>query len=291
MRKEGAVAVECHALRRKGMREMTKAILSAVATLTLLSGGANSSSYATEPVKPVTQVAKPPMPCADLTVTSVTVNPQTPTTTTNIQFNVVIRNIGGLAAPPSEAAIRVGGETNPKLFNVPGLQPGQTATISRTETLTVAQRYRTTAYADYTQKVSECNEGNNSRYVEFNVRKFVLQVVYPNTNQQFATQNNKFTMTVEFNGPAQQSSVVPSVSFKMNYPKDANAAGTIQWLNDKKFVWTSTKDKGDLCTWTPDCPFSMMITDAVKDTSGEKLDGDKDGNPGGSFNLAFRWIG
>lgn len=107
----------------------------------------------------------------DLTVASITLSPTNPTICDKILFKAVIKNIGRKASPASVAAMWVGGETYPKKFNIPALNPGAAYTIHRTEKLSVAQNYRVRVYADYSHTVIESNENNNKNRKDFTVTK------------------------------------------------------------------------------------------------------------------------
>jgi subtilase family serine protease len=107
----------------------------------------------------------------DLEVDHITLTPTNPTSCDQILFKAVIKNNGKMASPASKAAIRVGGETYPQKFNISPLSPGASHAIRRAETLDVAQNYKITVYADYTNAVSESNEKNNETYNSFTVTK------------------------------------------------------------------------------------------------------------------------
>ena len=109
--------------------------------------------------------------CADLTVVSLTHSPAVPTTKDTITFTAVVKNKGIKAAEPSTLALQVGGETTPATYSVPGLSPGETHTVQRQETLSVAQGYRNTATADYKQEIKELNENNNQKIEDYRVLK------------------------------------------------------------------------------------------------------------------------
>lgn len=106
---------------------------------------------------------------ADLTIESLTHSPAVPTTKDTITFTAVVKNIGNKAADPSTLALKVGGETMPATYSVPSLSPGDTHTVKRQETLSVAQRYRNTATADVKEQVPEWNEKNNQKIDNYRV--------------------------------------------------------------------------------------------------------------------------
>jgi len=105
----------------------------------------------------------------DLIIEEISLKPNNPKTGEQIKFKAVVKNIGNASTPLSVAAIRVGGETYPKTYKIPPLASNSSYTIKRYEDLSVAQNYRTTAYADYKSGVAEVDETNNSKYVKFRV--------------------------------------------------------------------------------------------------------------------------
>ena len=106
---------------------------------------------------------------ADLTIESLTHSPVVPTTKDTITFTAVVKNIGDKTADPSTLALKVGGETMPATYSVPSLSPGETHTVRRRETLSVAQSYRNTATADVNEQVPEWNEKNNQKIDNYRV--------------------------------------------------------------------------------------------------------------------------
>lgn len=109
--------------------------------------------------------------CADLIIRKIIMDPVDPTISTNITFKVIVMNIGQFPALPSKLAIRVGGETTPKIYRVPDLGPNDTHTVLRVQRLTVPRKYRVTATADFSKSVMECREDNNTSHIDFTVTR------------------------------------------------------------------------------------------------------------------------
>lgn len=107
--------------------------------------------------------------CPDLIVKRITITPENPTTSDVIKFEAAIVNMGNCAAPVTRAAMWVGGETNPGIFNVPALNPGAAHGINRAERLNVAQDYRVRVQANHGNNADECNETNNENHKDFRV--------------------------------------------------------------------------------------------------------------------------
>jgi hypothetical protein len=221
----------------------------------------------------------------DLVVDNITLTPTNPTTSDQIQFTAVIKNKGKKKATSSVAAMWVGGETDPQQFNIPALTPGAAHTIQRSETLSVPQNYRVKIAADYSHTVTESNESNNETYKKFTVKNPPpLQVIHPTNSRDFQISSAGYVLTVRFNKDVDTSTLVSRSTFIVNFPKDANAAGTFKWQNERTFIWTSTKKIKDLFEWMQDYDFQLTIKDAVKDKlDNTQLDGDKNGTPGGHF--------
>ncbi len=114
----------------------------------------------------------PPSAQPDLVVSSLTHDPATPDTETQIEFTAVVENIGDASADPSTLSFKIGGESPDSpdaLFPISQLAPGDTEAIVRYETLSVAQNYLNTAVADYDQDVAESDESNNTTIDTFTV--------------------------------------------------------------------------------------------------------------------------
>jgi hypothetical protein len=110
----------------------------------------------------------------DLVVSSMTHDPATPDTETQIEFTAVVENIGNATADPSTLSFKIGGESPSApdaLFDIPQLEPGDSETVVRNKTLSVAQNYQNTAAADYRQVVTESDESNNTTIDTFMVTK------------------------------------------------------------------------------------------------------------------------
>ncbi|MBA7691829.1 hypothetical protein ES703_100384 [subsurface metagenome] len=110
---------------------------------------------------------EPPAP--DLIIMSLTHSPETPTTADTITFTVAVKNIGSGKAGRSTLALKVGGETVPKIYSVPALEPGERYRVQRRSALSVSQRYRNTATADIKNEVRESDETNNQKTDDYRV--------------------------------------------------------------------------------------------------------------------------
>jgi hypothetical protein len=228
--------------------------------------------------------------CADLEVANITITPSSPTTGDTIKFEAVIKNRGNLPSPASEATIAIDGET-PYPQYVPYLGTGDTCTIEKKRGLEIARNYEVIVRADSGEKVVEKDEDNNIKTKHFTVNESqTLKVVFPvNGITDFDIDNNKLKIKVIFNRPVNRISVQSSL--KVNTPKNPNAPGSCHWFNDNELIWISSGPIGDLCDFNNNCSFSLTITDSAKDIDGNRLDGDKNGNPGGNFKIIFTIVG
>jgi hypothetical protein len=97
----------------------------------------------------------------DLIVESLTITPSNPKAGDKITFATVIKNVGGVAAGPVQATIRVGAGSVPTM-QVPKLDPGATWSPTRAIHLD-AQNYLVEVTVDPAGIVAEGDEGNNIR--------------------------------------------------------------------------------------------------------------------------------
>ncbi|MCK5004083.1 MAG: hypothetical protein KAS21_03300 [Candidatus Aminicenantes bacterium] len=104
----------------------------------------------------------------DLTISSPSFEPKKPCTGDPIRFRISVHNHGAVAAPPSKAAIKIGGGT-PIPVDIPAVNPEEYKVVYFTKIIQVAQKYRVTVYADYRNNIREYNEGNNQKSKDFEV--------------------------------------------------------------------------------------------------------------------------
>lgn len=124
----------------------------------------------------VTPVLEPlPLPATallgepDLIVSIINFSPGAPTAGDEITFWVFVKNVGDGAAAASKLRFRVGGETHAPQYDIPALDPDAQHRITRKVTLSVAQNYQATGWADDLGQVDESDEGNNTTAKVFTV--------------------------------------------------------------------------------------------------------------------------
>ena len=145
---------------------------------------------------------------------------------------------------------------------------------------------------DSAKKVKESNERNNTTCQRVKIKaKKPFQVTFPSMPHHFQVVAGKIKIKVVFNKPVKKSTLNPGSNFHVQMPNNTYADGIITWVDNYTFIWTSTKDVHDLLIFDPDGLFRLFILDSLKDTTGTKLDGDKDGNANGTFQNNFVLIG
>jgi subtilase family serine protease len=97
----------------------------------------------------------------DLVVSKINFSPGNPTTDDEITLWVFVKNAGQGPAGASGVRVKVGGQSNPPVIQVPPLNPGQEYRYTKKVTFGKAGNYIVTVTADAANALSESNEGNN----------------------------------------------------------------------------------------------------------------------------------
>ncbi|MCG6926943.1 MAG: hypothetical protein LJF30_16755 [Acidobacteria bacterium] len=118
---------------------------------------------AIEPL-PATLLGQP-----DLIVSNINFSPGAPKAGDEITFWVFVKNVGDAPATASSLRFKVGGETYPPVVGVPALDPDEEYRFTRKVTLSVAQNYQVTGWADDLDDVAESDEANNTTARVFTV--------------------------------------------------------------------------------------------------------------------------
>ena len=117
--------------------------------------------------------------CADLTIKSLTHDPQNPTNHDQITVTAVVENIGRRQSGESFVEIKVGGEMSGVSYLVPPLVPGDTHPVTRPVAPLPTGTYITRATADVNGDIDESNESNNERADHFTVSSAGASLMLP----------------------------------------------------------------------------------------------------------------
>lgn len=107
----------------------------------------------------VLMINNPPLP--DLVIQSLSHLPANPTTVDPVTLMAVVANEGTTASASCILTFKVGGETFPKRFNIPPLDPGTTHTVTRVYTFTAPYAFLIKAVVDADDEIMELDEENN----------------------------------------------------------------------------------------------------------------------------------
>jgi subtilase family serine protease len=118
----------------------------------------------------------------DLMVSKINYSPGKPITSSEITLWVFIKNNGLAPAKASGARIRVGGDTNAPVVDVPALNPGQEWRYTRKMTLSKATNYIVRVEADARKEVEESKEGNNVKTATILVKSELPDLVISKVN-------------------------------------------------------------------------------------------------------------
>lgn len=131
---------------------------------------------------------------SDLTITDMSITPANPKKGQKVTFTAKVLNKGVVDSPWHQASIRVGGETSSPPISVQVLSPNASKQITRQLTINRPGRFRVTFIADASGGVTESNENNNSKYMDFVVEDMLpdLTLVDP----EFSPANPKVGDTV-----------------------------------------------------------------------------------------------
>ena len=146
------------------MQRLSKLVLALAAVCILLQTPSPVAAQNAVKMKPgdlrgVTGVVKTAPP--DLIVSKINYSPGKPKPGDEITLWVFVQNIGRSRADGSSARIKVGGESNPPVVQVPALNPGKEWRYTRKFTMNRAGGYIVTITADARNQLAESNEQNN----------------------------------------------------------------------------------------------------------------------------------
>jgi len=139
-----------------------------------------------------TQINTQPMETLkpDLTITDMRITPATPKKGQKVIFTAKVLNKGVVNSPWHQATIRVGGDPYSPPLSIQVLAPNASAQIIRQMTINKAGRFRVTFIADPSGSVTEMNENNNSKFLEFTVQDRLPDLIIK--DPKFSPANPKF---------------------------------------------------------------------------------------------------
>lgn len=109
----------------------------------------------------------------DLTITDMSITPAIPKKGQKVVFTAKVLNKGMAGAPWHQAAIRVGGETHPPPISVHALAPNASREIKRQTVINHPGKFVVAFIADASKGVTESNENNNTKYLNFKVEELL----------------------------------------------------------------------------------------------------------------------
>lgn len=130
----------------------------------------------------------------DLTITDMSITPANPKKGQKVIFKAKVLNKGVVDSPWHQASIRVGGETSSPPISVQVLSPNASKEIIRQLTINRPGRFRVTFIADASGGVTESNETNNSKYMDFVVEDRLADLTL--VDPEFSPANPKVGDTV-----------------------------------------------------------------------------------------------
>jgi subtilase family serine protease len=203
----------------------------------------------------------------DLVVSKINFSPGKPVANDEITLWVFVKNAGRGTAGPSAVRVKVGGESNPPVIQVPALDPGKEYRYSRKVSFGRAGNFLVTATADVRSAVAESHEGNNSRQKTIRVKHPVkpdLVISKINFSPGNPTASDEITLWVFVKnigpGKAGASGVRVKVGGESNPPViqvPALSPGK-EWRYSKKF--TLGREGGYIVTATADAAHTLSET-------------------------------
>ena len=123
------------------------------------------------PVRVAPAVGTPKAARPDLIISKINFSPGNPVTDDEITLWVFVKNAGQGSSGPSDLQVKVGGESNPPVIQVPALDPGKEYRHTRKVTFGRTGNYIVTATADVRNAVEESHENNNIQQKTLQVKE------------------------------------------------------------------------------------------------------------------------
>lgn len=187
----------------------------AVDTKSLKAGDLKSPSGKVE-AKGVTKSAKP-----DLVVSKINFSPGNPVVDAEITLWVFVKNIGQARADAFDVRVQVGGESNPPVVPMSGLNPNEEHRYTRTTAFDRTGNYIVTVTADAGNVLVESNEGNNVKKATIKVKPrpkpdLVVTKINFSPGKPKAHENITYWVFVKNIGPGNAEACYLSITDSMN---------------------------------------------------------------------------
>jgi len=127
--------------------------------------------------------------------------------------------------------------------------------------------------------------------------RVLLPEAMQTSSQDFViTDANKIQIKVQFNKAVDLATMLSLVNVILETENLSGAAVISPGNVASEAIITTIDDVGDLCNFDPDCSFKLFMFGSgtgnpITSTSGEVLDGDNNGSPGGVYETTFVIIG
>jgi subtilase family serine protease len=181
-----------------------------------LKAGELKSPSGTVEAKGVTKSAKP-----DLVVSKINFSPGNPMVDAEITLWIFVKNVGQARADAFDVRVQVGGESNPPVIPVPGLNPNQEFRYTRTTAFDRTGNYIVTVTADAGNVLVESNEGNNVKKATIKVKPrpkpdLVVTKINFSPGKPKAHEHITYWVFVKNNGPGYAQTCYLSITDSMN---------------------------------------------------------------------------
>jgi hypothetical protein len=257
-------------------------------------------SLTTEPetspnAKPAATIRRPPGK-SDLIITNVQISPANPEPGDIVHFRALVTNNGSEPAPASKGGVRVGGETNPVLYNMPSIPVKKSIKLIRNLRMDQEGKFIVKFIADAKNDVRESNEKNNLAQKTFTVAVAPFVIAEESMHTYCFPNSRNFTFYVRPSKPVDTSTVNNSV-IQVRVRRFVNEQLSSEELltgsiTRRSFMeWKSgPTDYACACTENNQtyCLVDMTLQDTLRAQDGSRLDGNRDGRPGGDYHHQFR---
>jgi hypothetical protein len=228
----------------------------------------------------------------DLVVSEIKLHVPSPAPAEKNNLLVTVKNNGVSASAPTQAAVTIGGETNPTLHNIPALQPKATHQFAQNAMQDTPGNYLAKVVLDINNTVAESNENNNRSELAYTIKDkpFIISdqsmLTYTFPNSHYFTLYLRPSENVDIT-TVNDSVVVARLLRYANgvkvtdepLPGRITRQAFIEWRSDET-AWASSCSGGE-------CIVDVTLKGTIKSERGVLLDGDQNGQPGGDYHHQF----